>query len=169
MAITHADSLINYLVDRKSFALGYPLQALTLVQKTDYVLTSCLGNTLKLIAIIDTDRNPNKRALFSMQALKTLKSTLKQFSYDAYSKRQSVSIEVWYVGNHAPSILKEPSVQAMKVTSHQFWLSAWAINLEKNKVLCNSFSLRNILKQRTLTKVLKQQSDLNKALFSAAL
>lgn len=147
--------MINYLIDQKSFAFAYPAQAAKIVQTTDYFLTSCLGATLKLIAIIDTDRHPGKRATFTMDEINALKVALKQFTYDAYGKRLGVSIELWYIGNQAPSILQEPTVQSMNVTSHQFWLSSWAFDICAKDITCNSLSIRNLLRRRILAKVFK--------------
>ncbi len=162
MAVSVTENLINYLVSKKSFALGYPMQAAKIVQSTDYFLTSCLGSTLKLIAIIDCDRHPEKRAIFSIAEINTLKLALKQFSYDAYGKRLGVSIEIWYVGNNTSSLLKEPTVQSMDVTAHQFWLSAWAFDIKANEVTCNSLSIRNFLRRRVLASefrnILKKES-----------
>ncbi len=154
MKASITDNLINFLVNKKSFAIGYPGAAAKIVHATDYLLTSCLGSTLKLIAIIDCDRHPSKRAIFSKDELKDLKVMLKQFAYDAYSKRLGVSIEIWYVGQNASLVLQEPAVQ-INIKEYNFWVSSWAFDVQSKKVTCNGLSIRNFLRKRLLASVFK--------------
>ncbi|MBS0287428.1 MAG: hypothetical protein JSR17_09035 [Proteobacteria bacterium] len=155
MKLSAVEYMINYLVKQRSFALGYPMEASSIAQESDYFLTSCLGNTLKLIAIIDCSLHPLKRITFSEDELHALRLSLREFSYHAYGKRLSTSIEIWYIGNHVGGILTEPAIALTDVTKYKFWVSSWGFDLDSHDVVCNSFSIRNWVRKRVLSKVFK--------------
>ncbi len=152
------EKMINYLINQRGFALGYPVEASLIVQATDYVLTSCLGSTLKLIAIIDTDSHPTKRAVFSEQEMSAFRTSLSQFAYHAYGKRLDVSLEIWYIGKQASHIFLEMDVLSTQTTKYKFWVSSWAFDSHNNQIICNSLSLRNWLRKRQLLKELRKQN-----------
>lgn len=148
--------MINYLVEQRSFALGYPMEAHTIAKRSDYFLTSCLGNTLKMIAIIDCNTPSCKRIIFTEDELNTLRLSLREFSYFAYGKRLDSSIEIWYIGNNASQILKEPHIHLTNVTKYRFWVSSWTFDVKSKAVSCNSLSLRNWLRKRVLSRVFQK-------------
>ncbi|MBS0288719.1 MAG: hypothetical protein JSS07_01615 [Proteobacteria bacterium] len=164
MILSPVEQTINFLIDHRAFMLGYPNEVTRIAQICDYVLTSNIGTNMTIIAIIDSDRDPLKRAIFDSNELETFRLNCRQFTYHAYGIKLGVKIEFWYIGKNATAILREPAIASLKAQTYKFWVSCWA--LSSNKVNTNALSLKNWLKCRTLAKMLKQQIHLTPSVLS---
>jgi hypothetical protein len=155
------EKMLNYLIEKHAFVLGYPIEATDIARVCDYVLTAFNGHTLSIIGMIDTSKHPLKRAVYTQEQLNTIRQDCRQFIYHAYGKRRAIEIEFWYVGEDAVKILEEDSIQDMKANGYQFSASCWALDTSSQKVVSNTYSFMHWLKQRNLTKMINQNRILS--------